>query len=130
VTYKAPVLIEAMTFRVGHHSTSDDSTTYRSKTNVEIFKNKNNPISRLSLYLIKKGWWDAQKDSNLWSRTKQEVLDALNRAEEKPRPPLKDLFTDVYDKLPPNLIEQQAELNAHIMHNPQEYPISQHLKDD
>jgi 2-oxoisovalerate dehydrogenase E1 component alpha subunit len=26
-----PVLIEAMTYRVGHHSTSDDSSAYRSK---------------------------------------------------------------------------------------------------
>jgi len=40
VTYKAPVLIEAMTFRVGHHSTSDDSTTYRSGSDVESIKKK------------------------------------------------------------------------------------------
>ena len=31
VEEKRPVLIEAMTYRIGHHSTSDDSSAYRSK---------------------------------------------------------------------------------------------------
>ena len=31
-----PVLIEAMTYRVGHHSTSDDSTRYRGTDEIKV----------------------------------------------------------------------------------------------
>jgi 2-oxoisovalerate dehydrogenase E1 component alpha subunit len=45
-TQGKPVLIEAMTYRVGHHSTSDDYTKYRSQEEVNQWKNTNNPITR------------------------------------------------------------------------------------
>merc|ERR1712183_195683 len=38
VTLKRPVMLEAMTYRVGHHSTSDDSSVYRSKEEVDYWK--------------------------------------------------------------------------------------------
>ncbi|KAI8481032.1 hypothetical protein Bbelb_411980 [Branchiostoma belcheri] len=42
-----PVLIEAMTYRIGDHSTSDDSTTYRTSDEVHQFK-RDSPITRLN----------------------------------------------------------------------------------
>jgi 2-oxoisovalerate dehydrogenase E1 component alpha subunit len=41
-----PVLIEAMSYRVSHHSTSDDSFAYRAKVDVEEWKRRDNPITR------------------------------------------------------------------------------------
>lgn len=41
-----PVLIEAMSYRVSHHSTSDDSFAYRAKRDVEEWQRRDNPISR------------------------------------------------------------------------------------
>ena len=56
-----PVLIEAMTYRIGHHSTSDDSTAYRSVDEVRYWDERDHPISRLRHYMNAKGWWgDAQ----------------------------------------------------------------------
>jgi len=43
-----------------------------------------------------------------------EVLQALKASEVLRKPPLSELFTDVYDSLPPNLQTQQAQLLAHI----------------
>ena len=40
-----PVLIEAMSYRVGHHSTSDDSFAYRARADVEDWKRRDNPIT-------------------------------------------------------------------------------------
>ncbi|KAL3874993.1 hypothetical protein ACJMK2_037936 [Sinanodonta woodiana] len=59
-----PVLIEAMTYRIGHHSTSDDSSAYRSVDEVSHWNKEDTPIARLRLYMIKKGWWndDAEKE--------------------------------------------------------------------
>ena len=56
-----PVLIEAMTYRIGHHSTSDDSTAYRSVDEVRYWDERDHPISRLRHFMNAKGWWnDAQ----------------------------------------------------------------------
>lgn len=41
-----PVLVEAMTYRIGHHSTSDDSSAYRSVDEVRYWDQKDHPITR------------------------------------------------------------------------------------
>ena len=46
-----PVLIEAMTYRLGHHSTSDDSTAYRSVDEMNSWEKDDNPILRFKQYL-------------------------------------------------------------------------------
>jgi 2-oxoisovalerate dehydrogenase E1 component alpha subunit len=51
--HQKPVLIEAMSYRVSHHSTSDDSFAYRAKVDVEEWKRRDNPITRSVLgYLL------------------------------------------------------------------------------
>lgn len=47
-----PVLIEAMTYRQGHHSTSDDSTRYREVAEIKHWKETCDPIDRTRNYLI------------------------------------------------------------------------------
>lgn len=46
VSCQRPVLVEAMSYRVSHHSTSDDSFAYRAKGDVEEWKRRDNPITR------------------------------------------------------------------------------------
>ena len=50
-TILEPVLIEAMSYRVSHHSTSDDSFAYRAKVDVEEWKRRDNPITRFRKWL-------------------------------------------------------------------------------
>ena len=59
-----PILIEAMTYRVGHHSTSDDSSKYRPIEEVDIW-NKNTPIERLKGFLIHRKIWDDESNDEL-----------------------------------------------------------------
>jgi 2-oxoisovalerate dehydrogenase E1 component alpha subunit len=123
-----PVLVEAMTYRESHHSTSDDSTRYRSTEEIADWRSRSNPVKRLRAYLEKKGWWDAQKESSLQAEERKAVLTALAAAEQKPRPPITTMFEDVYgDKvLPQHLADQAAELNAHIAEHPGEYAAEGH----
>ncbi|KAF8490753.1 branched-chain alpha-keto acid dehydrogenase E1-alpha subunit [Gautieria morchelliformis] len=105
------VLVESMTYRVGHHSTSDDSFAYRARQEVEDRKRIDNPLSRLRLFLESRGWWDAAEETALKSRQKQDVLDAFKRAEVAKQWELKELFGDVYGGEEPwNLKEQREEL--------------------
>ncbi|KAI3686105.1 hypothetical protein L1987_79776 [Smallanthus sonchifolius] len=72
ISEQRPILIEAMTYRVSHHSTSDDSTKYRSMDEIEHWKTKHSPITRLRKWVERKGWWDNNEESNLhFEATKQ-----------------------------------------------------------
>lgn len=78
-----PVLIEAMTYREGHHSTSDDSTRYRSSQEVTEWREHSNPVRRLRRYLERRNWWDAEKEEALLASERVGVLSAMATAERK-----------------------------------------------
>eukprot|EP01101_Sappina_pedata_P004153 TRINITY_DN1717_c0_g1_i1.p1 TRINITY_DN1717_c0_g1~~TRINITY_DN1717_c0_g1_i1.p1 ORF type:complete len:421 (+),score=188.65 TRINITY_DN1717_c0_g1_i1:34-1296(+) len=118
-----PVLIEAMTYRVGHHSTSDDSTRYRTSNEVEFWKKRDNPLTRLRLYMEERNWWDAAREKEYQSSTLERVLTALRTSETHKKPALTELFTDVYDVIPKHLLEQQKEVNEHLAKYASEYDL-------
>ncbi|VDC02373.1 unnamed protein product [Peniophora sp. CBMAI 1063] len=105
------VLLEAMTYRVGHHSTSDDSFAYRPRQEVEDRKRIDNPIARFRLFLHARGWWSDEEELALKERFKEEVMTEFRAAERAQRHELGELFNDVYaGELPYNLKEQRKEL--------------------
>lgn len=55
VKNQEPFFIEFMTYRLGDHSTSDNSNLYRSAAEKEIWARQNNPILRLAAYMNKQG---------------------------------------------------------------------------
>lgn len=112
--HNAPVLIEAMTYRQGHHSTSDDSLRYRSAKEVHSFADHGDPIGRLRKFLERHGYLTEQDFAEIENREKHAVIDAMREAERKPKPGLQELFTDVYHEMPKSLQEQERELNDHI----------------
>ncbi|KAI9209376.1 thiamine diphosphate-binding protein [Polychytrium aggregatum] len=119
-----PVLIEALTYRVGHHSTSDDSSAYRSKKEVSDWQRLDSPINRFRKYLENKGWWDNEKEAAFKKSSRAEILAAFARAEKQKKPPIENMFTDVYDELPWNLQEQKAELAELMKKYPEAYDAS------
>eukprot|EP00013_Stygamoeba_regulata_P023261 CAMPEP_0177655228 /NCGR_PEP_ID=MMETSP0447-20121125/14833_1 /TAXON_ID=0 /ORGANISM="Stygamoeba regulata, Strain BSH-02190019" /LENGTH=438 /DNA_ID=CAMNT_0019159089 /DNA_START=33 /DNA_END=1349 /DNA_ORIENTATION=- len=129
VEEQKPTLIEAMTYRVGHHSTSDDSTRYRSMEEIEAWKENNNPITRLARYLEKKGWFHSEaEDAEMRKSMRKKVVQALRLAEKKPFPAVEHLFSDVYDVLPSHLQEQKNSLDKHLARHQADYEkiLSQH----
>jgi 2-oxoisovalerate dehydrogenase E1 component alpha subunit len=91
-----PALVEAMTYRIGHHSTSDDSFAYRSRDEVEARKRRDDPLARLRAFLARRGWWSDADEDALKARARADVLAAFRAAETLPRPPLAEMFGDVY----------------------------------
>ncbi|KAF8798931.1 branched-chain alpha-keto acid dehydrogenase E1-alpha subunit [Phlegmacium glaucopus] len=107
------VLVEAMTYRVGHHSTSDDSFAYRARAEVEDRKRIDNPITRFQLFMESRGWWNADDEAELRARLKADVMKAFRRTDSLTRCELGELFTDVYGGQEPwNLMEQRDELTG------------------
>jgi 2-oxoisovalerate dehydrogenase E1 component alpha subunit len=112
--HSAPVLIEAMTYRLGHHSTSDDSTRYRDKDEVQELEDKSDPVKRMENFLKDQAWTSEKEMSEARDEEKMAVLEAMGQAEKRPYPPMEELFSDVYYDIPPRLQQQKAQLEAHL----------------
>lgn len=104
-----PVLIEAMTYRMGAHSTSDDPTRYRKEQEVEVWKERC-PILRLSRYLEGKKQWSEKQQSAFEQEVQKEVDLAIQSAEKCTKPPLKSLIENVYFEVPEELKAQLADV--------------------
>lgn len=106
-----PVFIEAMTYRLGAHSTSDDPSVYRQEADVE----KNRlicPILRLGLYLEKNKLWDKKNEEEYLQEIKDEVTKAIQVAKETGRPALHSLVEDVYFEVPEKLEAQYEQIKS------------------
>lgn len=117
-----PILVEALTYRVGHHSTSDDSTKYRPVDEVKHWEMGQNPVNRFRKWVERNGWWSEEDESQLRSSIRKQLLQAIQVAEKMEKPPLADLFSDVYDVPPSILFEQEQQLRETIKRHPQDYP--------
>jgi 2-oxoisovalerate dehydrogenase E1 component alpha subunit len=122
-----PVLIEAMTYRQGHHSTSDDSTRYREIDEIQDWQKNNDPVERLRLYMEDLDCWNEEMDKDCQKEMRKEVLKALSEAETKEKAPLSSLFEDVYyskdGTLPQALAIQEKQMNDHIAKYPDHYHV-------
>ncbi|WP_404367279.1 thiamine pyrophosphate-dependent dehydrogenase E1 component subunit alpha [Marinobacter sp.] len=116
-----PVLIEAMTYRLAAHSSSDDPSGYRSKDEESVWREKD-PILRMRHWLESKKWWSEDQEKEIQERLRREVLETMKKAEKRPPPPLESLVTDVYDEVTPELNRQMDNLKAHIRKYPDAYP--------
>jgi pyruvate dehydrogenase E1 component alpha subunit len=106
---EGPTLIEALTYRQGAHSTSDDPRAYRNDDEVEEWKEKD-PISRFKRFLLKRGLWSDERDARLEDQIREEIHSALEKVEALGPPELDTLFEDVLDTVPWHLEEQRASL--------------------
>mmetsp|Transcript_18971 Transcript_18971/g.31146 ORF Transcript_18971/g.31146 Transcript_18971/m.31146 type:complete len:561 (+) Transcript_18971:218-1900(+) len=114
----APVMIEAMTYRQGHHSTSDDSSRYRDVDEVQAAQDVTDPLIRMDKFLSHYGWMDNNAVTSIGDEERAAVLRAMEAAEARPTPTLESMFTDVYHEKPPHLIRQEKELRQHLVkHN-------------
>lgn len=116
-----PVLIEAMSYRRGHHSTSDDSTRYRSLSEINHWGDNLDPVKRLRAYMEDKDWWNDEQEQAIRDEERHNVMEALKTAENRPKPNVEELFNDVYKEIPPHLQKQKDELFAHMAKYPDHY---------
>lgn len=88
-------LIEAVTYRLGAHSTSDDPRLYRDEKEVREWESRD-PIPRFRKVLEEKKLWDAKKEEILEEDLLETLTRAIRSTEEMPPPVPSTLFQDVY----------------------------------
>ncbi len=102
-----PIFIEAMTYRMGAHSTADDPSLYRSDAELASWKERC-PILRLRRYLEREQLWNPKKEEECTEEIANEVSQAIAIAKETPRASLSYLVEHVYFELPLKLKQQYS----------------------
>lgn len=101
-----PTLIEALTYRLHDHTTADDATRYREKTELEEAW-VNEPVARFRKYLMQQNFW-TQEDEEKWlAECSKQVEQAVEEYQHLPPQPPTAMFDYLYAKLPHDLIEQR-----------------------
>lgn len=108
-----PTFIEAVTYRIGPHSTSDDPTKYRDDSEVELMRLRD-PIARFRDYLMDLGIWTYDDESRLHKSALDVVKAAIAKAELVPKPAIGTIFDDVYAKPTADLEREAAELREEL----------------
>ncbi|MBX3212281.1 MAG: thiamine pyrophosphate-dependent dehydrogenase E1 component subunit alpha [Labilithrix sp.] len=103
---EGPTFVEALTYRIGAHSTSDDPTRYRTDAEVESWKKKD-PVDRLARHLRKIGAIDDASEKQLDDELGAEIAEVIKEVEQLPPPARLSLFDDVYAEPTWNLREQR-----------------------
>ena len=104
-----PTLIEALTYRMGGHSTSDDPNRYRAEDQLAPWGQRD-PIQRIRHFLTAAGHWNDALEEQLRAETEQAFRVAVEVAERTPPPSLESMFEDVYESPPWHLREQRSML--------------------
>jgi pyruvate dehydrogenase E1 component alpha subunit len=106
---EGPTFLEAVTYRMGAHSTSDDPSRYRSQAEVDEWAQKD-PLDRLRRHMVHLGLVSDESDAALDRELGDELTAAIDDVEREPPPPAESLFEDVYAEVPWPLRQQQEEL--------------------
>jgi len=105
-----PVLIEAVTYRLGPHTTADDpQTRYRPKEEVEEWRRKD-PVDRVRRYLVDRGIITENDFKSILEDAELKVKEAVKIAESYPPIPPEELVKDVYSYIPWHLKEELEEI--------------------
>ncbi len=86
-----PTFIEAYTYRMSDHTTSDDAAKYRTEKEVKEWQKKD-PMLRLKIYMEKKKMWDEKKEQTLKKEIEIMVDKAVKSYEAIPRALREDIF--------------------------------------
>jgi pyruvate dehydrogenase E1 component alpha subunit len=104
-----PTLIEAVTYRMAAHSTSDDPHSYRSEADEAGWRDKD-PLRRFEAWLAATGVRDAAGVAAERAAIEAEIAAAVEAEERVGPPPLHSLVENVYARVPAALEEQLADL--------------------
>lgn len=103
---EGPTLIETVCYRYGPHTMSgDDPTRYRT-SDIDNEWAQKDPIVRFRKYLEAKGLWTEEKETEVIERAKEEIKEAIKKADAAPKQKVTDLISIMNEELPSNLKEQ------------------------
>jgi 2-oxoisovalerate dehydrogenase E1 component alpha subunit len=110
---QGPTLIEAYTYRMGAHTTTDDPTRYRLQAELESWKLKD-PIERLKAYIVKNQLADRDFFDAIDAEAKEVGSDLRRRCLELPDPEATAIWENVYATEHSLLAEERAQFTSYL----------------
>jgi 2-oxoisovalerate dehydrogenase E1 component alpha subunit len=110
---QGPTLVEAYTYRMGAHTTSDDPTRYRLSEDLERWKLKD-PIARVKAYLARGGVADEAAFADIDAEAATLAARVRAACLALPDPDILDSFDQVYGETTHELVQQKAEQAAYL----------------
>ncbi|HEV2300282.1 MAG TPA: pyruvate dehydrogenase (acetyl-transferring) E1 component subunit alpha [Stellaceae bacterium] len=101
-----PHLIEAITYRLGDHTTADDASRYRPDAEVSPHWAQD-PIARLRRHLVDRDWWQKADEEGLIAEAAATIEEAAGRYLATPPQPAETMFEYTYERLPQDLARQR-----------------------
>ncbi len=108
-----PTLIESITYRMGDHTTSDNSLKYRTQQEIDEWTSKD-PLTRLEKYITNNNILSEQEKQEIHTRIETEIKEAVDGGLEIQKPNPEQMFDDVFAQMPEMLKEQKEELMAEL----------------
>jgi pyruvate dehydrogenase E1 component alpha subunit len=102
-----PTFVEALTYRLGAHTTTDDPTRYRTRDELAHWTAKE-PIARYKAFLVKADLWSDEVEAETQAEADRVAARVREAVETMPNPPLSDLYAHVYAD-PPLTLRRQVE---------------------
>ncbi len=93
-----PIFIEAVTYRVSAHSSSDDPSRYRDESVTKEWIEKRDPIDRIRKLLFEKKWMTEDEDQKITHHFESEINQEIKKAEAIELPDKKTLTQDVFEE--------------------------------
>ena len=106
---EGPTLIEAVTYRLGDHNTSDNASKYVDPQALEEARQRD-PIERVERYLRSLGLWDDARRAAVDARIAALIEEAIAAARSLPAPAPAEAFEHVYGTLSPRLLGQRRQM--------------------
>ena len=103
-----PTLIECLTYRISDHTTSDDSSRYRTAAEVAVWE-KRDPIVRMEKFLFSKYILNEKLKKSIWNSAKTRINSAVKIAESTSQESPEDIFDFTFAHLPENLQKEKKE---------------------
>jgi pyruvate dehydrogenase E1 component alpha subunit len=110
---QGPTLIEAYTYRMGAHTTTDDPTRYRIASEVEAWRAKD-PLARVRAFLANQQIADEDFFTEIDEQAKRESLDLRERVLAMPDPQPVTLFDHVYPNGSPDLDAERERMARYL----------------
>ncbi|HJU51592.1 MAG TPA: pyruvate dehydrogenase (acetyl-transferring) E1 component subunit alpha [Acidimicrobiia bacterium] len=105
---EGPTLIEAVTYRLGPHTTADDPGRYRAAELTEEWRRRD-PLERVRLFLSERQAWSESWQEQIENEAVEEVDLAIERAEGMAPLGPGQIFDAMFESLPPHLLAQRLE---------------------
>lgn len=106
-------MIEAITYRMGPHTTSDDPSRYRTQDEVDHWAALD-PIARYRCYLRAQGLWSERLEERVIGRAQRMRTELRDAVVDAPDFDIDEVFTSVYAEITPGLQAQRQQLRAEL----------------